>query len=46
MSHCFACNPCCCDACNPWSAFLWSWHGLGIAVRNPSAARWLLGGEA
>lgn len=43
MSHCFACSPCCCLSCNPWSCFLGAWDGLAIAIRNPSAARWLLG---
>jgi hypothetical protein len=46
MAHCFACDPCCCDVCNPWTPFLRSWAGLAIAIRNPSAARWLLGGDA
>ena len=43
MSHCFACTPCCCRACDPWSTFLRAWDGFCLAVRNPRAAKWLLG---
>jgi hypothetical protein len=42
MSHCFACSPCCCRSCDPWSVFVRSWDGLSTAIGNPDAARWLL----
>lgn len=41
--HCAFCKPCCCRGCNPWFWFVVGWTNVALAIRNPNAARWLLG---